>query len=297
MTAEGNAEREALAARPSRPGPLNPDRAALDVIRVPIKQTTIDFTVRPGGSGPALFSLGVRKSGSSMFHRIVNFLSIQNDVNVVDIPGRFFGNGFTAADWAALDLSNLIAPANLYTGFRSFPAELANTGGYREGLKVFMFRDPRDALISQYFSDAYSHKLPKADAAGDGRELFLKKREEARNADIDTWVLDKAGGIRRTLREYRGVLADPNCLVLRYEDYVFQKRRMIGKILAHFGWTIEPGSLARLLDDIDVVPAAEEKTRFIRRVIPGDHTAKLRPETICGLNRKLSDVLATYDYY
>lgn len=299
MTVDGDEAREASATQASPPGPGRPsaEGQTLAVVPVAIQQATIDFTVRLGGAGAAFFSLGVRKSGSTMLNKVVNFLANQNAINIVNIPGGFFRNGFIVADWATLDLSDVLAPANLYSGFRTFPAALATTELYRDGLKVFMFRDPRDALISQYFSDAYSHQLPKTGAAGGGRELFLKKREEAQKADIDEWVLKRAGSFRRTLLGYRETLEDPNCLTLRYENYVFQKRRMISKILAHFGWTIERGAITRLLTEIDVMPATEEKTNFIRKVIPGDHIAKLHPETIEKLNEEFSDVLAIYDYY
>ena len=273
------------------------DAAPITVIPVQIDATTIGFSVRQGGAGPALFSLGVRKSGSTMLHKIITFIAHRNHTNIVDIPGTFFRNGFTVANWAPLELDDLVAPGNLYSGFRSFPDKLAKTDLYRAGLKIFMFRDPRDALISQYFSDAYSHEIPKQEAAGDGHEIFLKKREEAKSADIDEWVLEKAGGIRRTLLAYRDTLADPNCLTLRYEDYVFQKRRMIGKILTHFGWTLEAPQINRLLSDIDIVPDSEDKTRFVRKAIPGDHNAKLKTETIRRLNNKLAEVLTLYDYY
>ncbi len=287
-----------------RPGPVRKSHARRDVdapptsvIPVKIDAATIDFSVRLCGTGPAFFSLGVRKSGSTMLHKIINFLAHRNHANIVDIPGTFFRNGFTVANWAPLDLSDLIAPGNLYSGFRSFPDELAKTDLYRDALKIFMFRDPRDALVSQYFSDAYSHEIPKQEAAGDGHEIFLKKREEAKSADIDEWVLEKAGGIRRTLLTYRDTLADPKCLTLRYEDYVFQKRRMIAKILGHFGWTMEAPQITRLLADIDVVPDTEDKTRFVRKAVPGDHAAKLKPETIRRLNNKLAEVLTLYDYH
>lgn len=267
------------------------------VVKVPVKveNTSIEFSVRKGGEGPSFFCLGVRKSGSTMLHRIMNFLSNRNQVNVIDVPSTFFRNGFTVAHWQALDLSPLLEPANCYIGFRSFPDTLADTAAYRDGLKVFMFRDPRDALISQYFSDAYSHDIPKGES--EGRELFLKKREEAQQADIDAWVLDKVGGIRKTLLSYRPVLDDPSCLVLRYEDYVFQKRRMIMKILQHFGWSADPNRINKLLADVDYVPEGEDKSRFVRKAIPGDHNAKLQPETIRRINKRLADVLELYDYY
>ena len=270
-----------------------------EVVQVPLTvgETTIDFSVRDGGTGPVFFCLGVRKSGSTMLHRIMNFLANRNHINVVDVPSTFFRNGFTVQHWQPLDLTPLVRPGNCYLGFRSFPETLAQTDAYRDALKIFMFRDPRDALVSEYFSDAYSHAVPQKDAAGEGRDLFLKKREEAQNADIDAWVLDKVGGIRRTLTAYAGALDDPRCLVLRYEDYIFQKKRMIAKILDHFGWTVELPRLGKLLEEIDVVPDTEDKSRFVRKVVPGDHIAKLKPETVRRLNKRLDEVMRLYDYY
>lgn len=266
-------------------------------VSLAVADTTIDFPVRKGAEGPAFFCLGVRKSGSTMLHRIMNFLANRNQVNVVDVPSTFFRNGYTVAHWQALDLEPLLAPGNCYLGFRTFPDTIAASAAYRDGLKVFMFRDPRDALVSQYFSDAYSHAIPKQDASGEGRELFLKKREEAQQADIDEWVIEKAGNIRKTLLSYKDALTDPSCLVLRYEDYVFQKRRMIMKIMAHFGWSTEPGRIDKLLADVDVVPDGEDKSRFVRKVIPGDHVTKLKPDTVRRLNKRLEEVMTLYDYY
>jgi hypothetical protein len=186
-----------------------------------------------------------------------------------------------------------VRPGNLYTGFRNYPENLAGVPAFAEARKVFMFRDPRDALVSQYFSDAYSHSLPQDE---EGARAFLEKREEALGAEINAWVLDKAGAMRRTMLAYLPVLDDPTVLVLRYEDYVFQKRRLVRKVLEHFGWTLLPGPLERLMADIDVVPEAEDKTRFIRRAVPGDHNAKLTAETVRRLNHRLGDVIAAYDY-
>ncbi len=270
----------------------------IESVEVSLNGMTISFDVAQGGTGPSFFCLGVRKSGSTMLHKIVNFLAARNEINVVNLADKFFRNGFTFGDWSKIDLDPLLAPANLYSGFRALPKNIAASEAYAEGLKVFMFRDPRDALVSQFFSDAFSHRLPsKTEGGGEGRELFLKKREEARNADIDEWVLGKAESLGKTLLSYQELLTDPKCLGLRYESYVFQKRRMIHKVLQHFGWKLTPGAMDRILSEIDIVPESEDKKRFVRKAVPGDHLDKLKPETIQELNEQLSDVMAMLDYY
>lgn len=280
-------------ANPGTPPP-RPRRPATEPLTLQINETDIEFQVATAATGPVFFSLGIRKSGSTMLHKIVNFLAGQNGVNIVDVPGSFFKRGFTVQHWAGLDLEPMVRPGNLYTGFRAFPANLADSARYRDARKVFMFRDPRDALVSQYFSDAFSHSLP--EEGGEGRQQFLEKREEAKAADIDEWVMDKVGPLRRTLLAYVPVLSDPTVLALRYEDYVFQKRRLIRKLCVHFDWSVAQPPLDRLLAMVDVVPTSEEQTRFIRKAVPGDHNAKLSAATIKRLNHRLADVLELYDY-
>ena len=275
-------------------------QAVLEKVPVAIGQgRSLAFEVDAAGKGPACFSLGVRKSGSTMLHNIVTFLARRQGITIVDIPGTAFRAGFTVGDWEQADLAGVVRPGNAYTGFRSYPSNLAQAPAWREARKIFMFRDPRDALISQYFSDAYSHSLPSAETEEGAKaaEAFLKKREEALQTDIETYVFKNQRGMQNTLMAYAPLLEDPTCLVLRYEDYVFQKKRLIHRILAQFGWTVAPGPVEALLSRIDKVPEAEEKTSFVRRVIPGDHRLKLSPTAIRRLDNQMREVLRLYDYY
>lgn len=267
--------------------------------KVPAEMTvgaaTLTFNILEGGTGPVYFSLGVRKSGSTMLHKIINLLARTNKVNIVDIPGSFFKNGLTAADWAPLDLEPLMKPGNIFSGFRNFPVRMGQTATYRDGLKVFMHRDPRDAIVSQYFSDAFSHELPKA-TAGDGRQRFLEKRGEAKESDIDGWVIRHAPSLARTLKMFAPTLSDPSCLILPYETYVFEKRTLIEKALDHFGWTAEATVVDEILAEVDVKPKAEDPKRFVRKATPGDHKEKLKPETTEELGRIFAEPMKLFGY-
>lgn len=273
-------------------------RPVTEPLTVRVDDAEVAFDVATGLTGPAFFALGVRKSGSTLLHKIITFLAARNNVNTVDLPGTFFRKGMVVAHWQDIPVDHLIRPGNIYTGFRAFPPALGESQAFRDGLKVYMFRDPRDALVSQYFSDAYSHDIPsEKESVGPGREIFLKKREAARQTDIEDYVIKHARALANTLERYEPLLADPNCLVLRYEDYVFQKRRLVHKVLKHFGWTLAAGQVDTLMEMVDQVPQSEDKQRFVRKAVPGDHREKLTPDTIKRLNNQLKSVLATYDYY
>jgi hypothetical protein len=263
------------------------------------RNSELSFDVANDPAGKVYFALGVRKSGSTMLNRIVNVLARRNHVNIVNIPAAFFNHGMDVEDWGSADLREVVKPGNIYLGFRSFPLNISDYPEFNSSQKIFMFRDPRDALVSQYFSDAYSHPLPsrETETGKAGAEAFEKKRAEARSTDIDAYVLKHARSMDKTLLAFAKLLADPTCLLLRYEEYVFQKRRMIHKILQHFEWSCPPGQIDALLQRVDEVPEHESKERFVRRVIPGDHRAKLAPETIRKLNGLLRESMQFFDYY
>ena len=267
----------------------------LERIHLKIKNGKLAFDVDTESKGNTYFVLGVRKSGSTMLGNIVNFLARRQGVNIVDIPGTAFRKGFVVGHWEDSDLSPIIHPGNVYTGFRNFINGVTLSPYWPEARKIFMFRDPRDALVSQYFSDAYSHSLPPEGA--EGHKIFLEKREEARATPIDEYVMKRANGMRRTMMAYKPLLEDPTCLCLRYEEHIFMKKRMISKILKHFEWDIHPGVVEKLLEKVDIVPDQENQKSFVRKAVPGDHRVKLSPETIRRLDKRLAEVLETFDYY
>lgn len=278
--------------------PSDLDAPRTETRTIDIDGQRVAFEVDPGRPDePAYFVLGVRKSGSTLLGRTMNFLTRRTGRTMIDWPGFFFRNGYTTKDWIDRDLGGLLAPGNVYGGFRSAPTNVFDAPLFRSGRKVLLVRDPRDALVSQYFSDAYSHGLPKADGLNAaGRDAFLAKREAVRATDIDTYVIERSKGIDRTMMGYAPLLDDPNLLLLKYEHVVFQKKWMIAKIQRHFGWDVHAGQVENLLGQIDRVPEREDKTQFVRKAIPGDHRAKLDPGTIRRLDNRLADCLRTFDY-
>lgn len=287
-----------MLSQPSRPNAAGADGLNLETCTVEIEGVSFTFDVANSPEKPWLFALGVRKSGSTMLYKLVIQMAKLNGYEPIDVPGTLFRKGAELSSWREPGFGRLIKGGNVFLGFRALPDGLDEDPLFKQARKIFMHRDPRDALVSQFYSDAYSHSLPEEDAAvGSGRSSFLAKREEALRSEINEWVLSRAEAMRKTMSRYVPVLGDPQCLVLRYEEYVFQKRRMIYKILKHFNWRMKPEDIDQLLARIDIRPEKEEPTQFVRKAVPGDHTSKLTPKTVEQLNVKLKDILVAYDYY
>ncbi len=258
----------------------------------------VDFDIDENGRGRPFFIFGIRKCGSTLLNKICQALARANSVTFVDVAGTFFKHNINVGAWVNEPaVKRILRPGNAYGGFRNLPTCLQDTAPFSNSRKVLLVRDPRDALVSEYFSNAYSHALPDgADEDGGARRNLLAQRQKALATPIDDYVKSRAPLMRRTFLEYRSVWSDAATLGLRYERIIFEKPKLVSDIAGHFRWACSASDVAEIIERVDVMPVAENPTAFIRKVTPGDHTEKLSPETIDFLNAELRDVLDLYGY-
>jgi hypothetical protein len=258
----------------------------------------VAFDVDLALEGPAFFVLGVRKSGSSLLNAIVMALAMLNNRRLIDVGGTLFEHNIRVAEWKRDPaLLSLMHPGNVYGGFRDLPVCLADAPRFRAGLKLLMVRDPRDALVSEFFSIAFSHPIPLPASGSDQvTRLMQDLRQGAVGADINNYVLSRARAMADTMADYATIMGDGNLLTVKYEDYIFNKPRLIRAIATHFGWTVGARSVDDILQWADVRPATEDPRAFVRRVTPGDHLAKLRAATIVQLNELLRRPMELFGY-
>jgi hypothetical protein len=258
----------------------------------------IPFQVDKDRGGPAYFVLGIRKCGSSLFNKLVIDLAKFNDRRFVNVAGRYFRNNVAAKDWIK-DTANcdILYGGNVYGGFRVMPAAFADAPLYKDGKKILMVRDPRDALCSEYFSNAYSHRIPERTEDGAAiTDLLEKMRREALGTQIDEYVIDRARSLLSAYLGYVDQLNSPSMTVFKYEDYIFKKPELIRLIARDFDMRVEEDQIATIMAWADIRPDKEAPTEFVRRVTPGDHRDKLRPETITKLNSILKPAMDTFGY-
>lgn len=257
----------------------------------------VNFEIDTDLKGPAYFVLSVRRSGSTMLNSICEWLANYNNIRFVDVGTVFFDANVTEKDFSPDPaLAGLIFPGNVYGGFRSMPVALGGNAIFETSRKLLFVRDPRDALVSQYFSDAYSHPLPAAGGDGDVNRMLGRQRAYALEMSIDEYVKKLARAMRTTMAEYESILASSLTTVLRYEDYISQKSTLIRLIAERFEWKMDDALVAETLAWVDKWPMQEDRSSFIRRVTPGDHSEKLKPATIAWLNERLRPVMEMYGY-
>jgi hypothetical protein len=254
----------------------------------------VPYDIADAPAGGTYFVFGIRKSGSSILNSIVAALAQRAGVNFVDVAGKLFDAGVKVSAWRAdPQLARIVRPGNAYGGFRDFPEGLVGNPAFESARKVLLVRDPRDALVSEYFSNAFSHSLPQQ---GEGRNQMLELRKEALQSPIEEFVVHRAPEFAKTLRQYMPLLSDRATRVMKYEDFIPNKRVHIGQIAEFFGWNIDAQYVSLVLSWADVLPSEERPTEFVRKVTPGDHRDKLGRSTIDRLNELLETEMKEFGY-
>lgn len=243
-----------------------------------------------------LLVFGVHKCGSTMIHSMMGQLCALARWPRLNVPALATEQGLESEDWDDDEgLLPLFRKHWIFYGFRALPPVLLRPGsGIRDRKFVLLVRDPRDALVSQYFSFGgrhVSHVLPEH-----RKERVLSELRKTAHLEIDDYALHAARPLHAKLVEYRDALDFSRGLLLHYEDVYFDKLGALRRICDYFGLDAEPGVLEEVARANDVRPVREDVTRHIRKGAPGDHAEKLKPETIRELNSLFAEVAAAYGY-
>lgn len=242
----------------------------------------VTFEIADDPARPPVFVFGIRKSGSSIMNSMLAAVARFNGLNFVDVAGRLFEEGVDVERWRSDPaIASLLRGGNVYGGFRNAPSLLLDAPELVHGRSVLLVRDPREALVSEYFSNAFSHSVP---AAGEARAQMLVQRARAQSSDVAAYVQRAANSFREALRQYLPFLALPGLRLYRYEQAILDKRAFLLDACAHFGWRLPEPQLRGILRWADVIPAEENPHAFVRKVTPGDHREKLPPEVISELD-------------
>ena len=156
---------------------------------------------------------------------------------------------------------------------------------------VFFVRDPRDILVSAYYSFGYTHGLSPVDEL---RERQIKERLRIQAISIDDYALSR---VDQQAEWFLAMLdAADRCeqsVLLRYEEMIEDFETFLNKA-------------RRLLPISDDVASEmhrrsrpkkkEDQNSHRRSGKPGGFRSKLQPETIALLNDRLSTVLERFDY-
>lgn len=172
-----------------------------------------------------------------------------------------------------------------------------------ESRAILHVRDPRDVLVSQFYSKAFSHRevaYPDGSRCRDYRPQWIED-------GIDDFIFSLIPAQDYTwcdrlhtvyTRYCRNLLDRENVTLVTYEEMVSNYQAWLKTVISGLSLADPDGAYEilyeRYKDSFTV--DGEDVNRHKRQVAPGDHRRKLKPETIEKLNENFAEVMGKFGY-
>lgn len=166
----------------------------------------------------------------------------------------------------------------------------------REKFKhIFFFRDPRDVLVSMFYSYAYTHPEPIHTQA---RKIFLERRERTIEKGIDWFVLETTTeNLLPRFLGYGEILQNAeNPLILKYDEFSAETETFLKKIANYLDIELSDESLTKLTKFASPVRDGAPELEHKRSGRSGQWKHELKPETADKLNELFAPVLGKWGF-
>jgi len=247
--------------------------------------------VPKAGNFDSVFMFALPKGGSTLLEHVMRDVCLAKKLPVIAIANDAFESGVPFAKIGQEVEKTLFHKGYIYLGFRAFFL-FKPEFDFSQHKKILLVRDPRDMLVSLYFSMKKSHSIPKSGSVG---VRLSKAREKLQEQDINDFVLAEAQGQVSRFNNYQNI-ADSNLKVYRYEDIIFDKVNWLTDMLDFLDISMSEDEIRRVAERHDIRPSKEDSSKHIRQVSPGNYKKHLSDECIVRLNAKLETVLKRYEY-
>ena len=248
---------------------------------------------------PSIIHYSLNKSATQYVKKMLTTCAAESEMVPVHIQDYAFASVLpyldTLSDEEIQPYKHLFKPRGyLYSAFGGLVEGIDDLDQYRV---VLMTRDPRDILVSDYYSNAYSH--PEPTSASSKNQSFYDLRNQALEQTVDEFALAQCDLVAENLRKYRDRLLaqHPHVYVTKYEDMVVDFERWFTDLLAACQLDVSSALKEQLVDQHYALrPRVEDQQSQLRKGVTGDYKNKLGDATIRRLNKELSKVLAYYHY-
>lgn len=275
---------------------------------------SIDLSTSPDASVSSLFAFAPYKSGSTLLFTGLQLLCEPN------LTGMFYKSYYDESFNQYGDTTSWIAKSHLdelfsasgyvYGGFRDAdiftstgqaPAKVdivAKSKALVGGCKwIFLLRDPRDCLVSLYYSHLKSHRI------STGKSPLASARAKAQSMSIDRYVLENVATIFHNFANMLNLVNLANqasipAQVFVYENIYYHQRIMFRDICSSLDYDLNDARWQQIVEashvsknPLNTYPTSEDASRHIRKGTPGDYRSKLSESTINILNKALMPLL------
>ena len=231
----------------------------------------------------------VHKAASMFIYKVCHDLAKVRGLNYYSVNhNKFSRYYFDTEETDLTDLANWDNRTGCFAPLRYYfdiPPQL-------DAQTILHLRDPRDVLVSLYFSEAYSHNVFKGVF-----DLNPAEREKIVTAGIDRYVLNHADTFNQKYTECQALLTKPGSIFVTYETLVLNFPEWLEKVAR--GFAIDNPKFIQKLSKKYAGEFAIKKENIHahkRKIVPGDYREKLAAETIAQLNAIFAENLQRYGY-
>ncbi|MEL6719185.1 MAG: sulfotransferase domain-containing protein [Bacteroidota bacterium] len=265
----------------------------------PVEFQLIEGTHKTDNTQQSILHFSLNKSATQYVKKVLNQAADSLGMSTANLNGYAFHSDFPYLDLLSKEEFQpyqylFKTKGYLYSVFGGMIDGLKNLKDYRV---VLMIRDPRDIVVSSYFSTAYSHPLPSKNS--NKADDFHEKRVNTQQMTIDEYTLKESEIVLDVYNRYIRLLLEkhPTCYVTKYEDMVADHEQWLDGLLRYCGLSIKEDLRGKLLQQNKrLKPKTENVNDHMRKGIAGDFLEKLQPETITILNDKFAHILEQFGY-
>lgn len=233
------------------------------------------------------------KCASSLFSRYI--LKSVEGLEHVDYATMIY-NGHDTECISFSDKGKVYGPIRLSANkaspvYKKLVKPVSSTDFIKDKIAIFLIRDPRDIIVSSYYSFGYSHEISKAEAV---KDLQVKRRAEIQQASIDDYATSVAIDIQSNFKRLARLSnACTRSVTLKFEDMLQNWEGFAISLTNHID--IKPSALERIY--LQTRPRGSVYRDSHRRSgKAGQFRQELKPGTIRYLNEVFDDALVKFDY-
>ena len=245
----------------------------------------------------SFFVFSFPRCGSTLLDRMLRQLCDGTGLPYITIADDAFASGVQMGRLGS-SIETLFCPRGYgYLGLRAF-FTFEPQFDFSTVNKVLLVRDPRDMMVSLYFSMKHSHEIPKLGAASRHMQDY---RNLVRKTDINSFLDTEHGELatqlfKRSVALYRRFIFDDRLRLYHYEKVIFEKAAWVRDLVDFFSIPASEEMMDRVVADNDILPDREDPNAHIRQVRPGNYLQHLNPQSIELLNDSFADELEFFGY-
>src|ERR1700733_5182527 len=199
------------------------------------------FELSPVQGAGSFMLLTVHKAGSSYVGEIFKEVFARHRYQPFDLMADIYDGARELGAWSEAEIERLCASGGFFGPFRAQQNALA--AHISPARPIIHVRDPRDCVVSNYYSMRYSHGV----TPGYEGERLLALRESLEHVTIDGYaenlVIEGRCGDENFCRTfdilYAIRCARPDAILSRYEDMVTEFPDWLVGIVEQFGIEID----------------------------------------------------------